>query len=70
MSLMWDLIVSVYGCRWKSTYSDILDVGLSMELTSGRPGCPGLWTFGGSLSVGVLGDTTFNPSAIFSGILC
>ena len=39
-----------------------------MELTSGRPGWPSLWTLGGSFRVGVFGDLTFRPSAIFSGI--
>ena len=70
MSLMWDLMVLVSGCRWKSTYSEILDVGLSIDETSGRPGWPSLWTLGGSFSIGVLGLLTFSPSAIFSGILC
>ena len=54
MSLMFDLIVLVNGCRWKSTYPEILDVGLSIDETSGRPGWPFLWTLGGSLSIGVL----------------
>ena len=42
VSLRWDLMVFVYGWRWKSTYSEILEVGLSMELTNGLPGFPSL----------------------------
>ena len=70
VSLMWDLMMVVYGCRWKSTYSEILEVGLSMELTRGIPGWPFLCILGGSLSVGVLAFLAFNPSATFYGIFC
>ena len=68
--LMWDLMVVVYGCRWKSTYSEILEVGLSMELTRGLPGWPFLCILGESLSVGVFGFLAFSPSATYSGIFC
>ena len=67
VSLMWNLMVVVYGCRWKSTSSEILEVGLSLELTGGDPGWPFICILGGSLSVGVFGFLGFSPSATFSG---
>ena len=70
VSLRWDLMVFVYGCRWKSTYSEIFEVGLLIELTSGLPGLPSLWTLGRSFRIVVLGLLTFKPSAILSVTLC
>ena len=67
-SLTYDFSLQTSGCRWKSTYCEILEEWQLTELMTGLPGLFFLWIFGLRLNLEAFGLSIFKPFATFSVI--